>query len=156
MRRRILMLVVGMTTLVVVAFVVPLALMIRHVVYQDATEALQNEANQIANFLRGSPTTAPTSAEIATELQKRSGDRVCSVRLPNGTIVGTLPPDGSNLPTPNLHDPHDPESTGPPQPTVTTFHGGKLVQLPVYTGGPGGGGDGGRDDQYTVRVYASD
>jgi signal transduction histidine kinase len=158
MRRRILLLVVGMTTLVVVAFVVPLALMIRHVVYQDATKTLQNEANQIANFLRGSPTAVPTSAEIATELTKRSGDRVCSVQLPNGKIVGTLPPDGSKLPTPNLHnDPHDPESTGPPQPTVTTFHGGKLVQLPVYTGGPGGGdGGGSRDDQYTVRVYASD
>ncbi|MDT4939864.1 MAG: hypothetical protein QOG80_3535 [Pseudonocardiales bacterium] len=158
MRRRILLLIAGMTTLVVLAFAVPLALLVRHVVYVDATDAVQNEANQIANFLRGS-TTTPTDAQIAADLAQRSEDRSASVQLPDGTIVGTPPP-GSSTQWPSLPQFDDPghggggsgggggPQSGPPQPTAVAFHGGKLSQLPVLNDRASGG-------QWVVRVYAS-
>jgi signal transduction histidine kinase len=154
MRRRILLLVVGMTTLVVLAFAVPLALLIRHVVYKDATDALQNRANQIANYLRGG-SAQPTSAEIQSELSTRSGHRSVSVQLPNATVLGTPPPDAAHLPPLPQFGPRDRDydhPTGPPQPTPVSWRGGKLVQLPVLAGAEDAGPD---QPIYVVRVYAS-
>ena len=62
MRRRILLLVVGMTTLVVLAFAIPLAVLIDHNAYQDGTKALQREASDIARYLGESPSRTALAA----------------------------------------------------------------------------------------------
>ena len=152
MRRRILMLVVGMTTLVVLAFAVPLALLIRHVVYQDATRELQQDANRVANYLR-SGFTLPTADEIRTYLAAHSADYDTSVALTGGQVIGTSPPDAGDLPAVTAFNdddgrngPGDPHGQ-PPQPTLVDFAQGKLSQLPVF------GRD--RGEGFIVRVYAT-
>jgi signal transduction histidine kinase len=153
MRRRIVLLVVGMTALVVVAFAIPLAVLIRHNVYNDAVRAITDEANRIAVYLRGEQTDH-TSAQIAAYLKTFNDDRVASVQLGNGQVVGTLPPGGiSALPTlpsdgPGADDHHggDGGPGGVPQNNLVSYSGGKLTQLRVP--GPEGFS--------VVRVYASD
>jgi signal transduction histidine kinase len=151
-RRRILLLVVGMTTLVVLAFAVPLAILIRHNVYNDALTSLQDETNQIALYLR-SDDGAPSTAQLDSYLAKQDSDRSASVQLPNGQLVGTKPP-GEVAELPALPardhgfggpDGDDPGRGGPTQAT-TAWRGGRLAQLQV----PAPNGD------YVVRVYARD
>lgn len=153
MRRRILLLVVGMTTLVVLAFAIPLALMIRHVVYQDATREMQDQANRVANYLRSS-FTPPTRDEISTYLSKGTRDYDTSVELATGQVIGKPPPQPDRLPpVGRLADQEGPPGTAgdphgePPQPTPVSFASGKLSQLPVL------GHE--RGEQFVVRVYAS-
>lgn len=156
MRRRIVLLVASCITVVVLAFAVPLALLVRHVVYSDATSALQASANKIANGLR-STTSTPTTAQIESYLESVSSHYTAGVRLQDGLIIGEAPPgDGSDLPAApqfddNQHSGAPPSASGPPQPTLTTFHDGKLSQLPVRLGF--GGNDG--ESTVTVLVYAS-
>lgn len=153
MRRRIVLLVASCITVVVLAFAVPLALLVRHVVYTDATNALQADANRIANFLRGT-TGTPTEDQISAFVDTLSHDRTAAVRLADGKIVGEAPPGNENdLPaSPQFDDGQHGGSpgSGPPQPTLTSFHGGKLSQLPVRIGGPGES-----ETTMTVLVYAS-
>jgi signal transduction histidine kinase len=149
-------LVVGMTALVVLAFAIPLAVLIRHNVYNDALRSLQSEANSIALFLRGeSP--APTTDEITAYLKTLDPDRRASVELPNGQVIGTPPPGGAtaapSLPTgeggpfggPGGSGDNGHDRGGPPQTQTASFAGGQLTQLQVPA-------PGGTDD---VRVYAS-
>ncbi|HLY33798.1 MAG TPA: HAMP domain-containing sensor histidine kinase [Jatrophihabitantaceae bacterium] len=153
MRRRILLLVVGMTALVVLAFAVPLALLIRHVVFQDATNEVQDKANQVANFLHFYAT--PTQAQIVAQLDNVTGDRVASVQLPNGTVIGQLPPGSAALPSVGrAAGPGDGDHGGPPQTAPVSWHGGKLTQLGVGQA-PGQAPDNAEGGQYVVRVYAS-
>ena len=158
MRRRIVALVVAMTTLVVLAFAIPLAVLIRHNVYSDAVKALQDSANSVAYDLR-TPDAVLTSAAITTYLDGRSDSAgTVTVQLPDGKIVGQEPPGGLDD-APAVADQGDEHGRdhfpggpdvgggGPAGPQVTTWHGGKIVQVPV--GVPNGG-------QYIVRAYATD
>jgi signal transduction histidine kinase len=152
MRRRIMMLVVTMTTLVVLAFAIPLALLVRHTVYEDAIAKLQDESNQIANYLRASYS-PPTEAETADFLKTLSPKRSASVELADGTVIGTPPP-GDLSTLPSFGDggpgggPDDHDHGHPQQPGVTPWEGGLVAQLPVIAA-PGATG------QAIVRVYAS-
>jgi signal transduction histidine kinase len=157
-RRRITLLVAATTTLVVIAFAVPLAVLIRHNVYSDAVRSLQNEAGRIGLYLRGGATT-PTSAQISAYLANLGSSRAVSVQLPDGTVLGTAPPGGSSPVAgagglndhghagrgsgPGGGDDHG----GPPPTTTSSDNGGQLAQLQVPD--PSGG-------SYTIRVYASD
>jgi signal transduction histidine kinase len=152
MRRRIVLLVVGMTALVVVAFAVPLAILIRHNVYNDAVHTLSDEANRIALYLH-SEQTDRTPAQIAAYLKTLTGDRTASVQLDSGRVLGTLPPGGAAaLPTapdqggPEGDDRHGGTGPGNGVDTTKSYAGGKLAQLEVP--GPAGFA--------VVRVYASD
>ena len=153
MRRRIVLLVVGMTALVVIAFAVPLAVLIRHNVYADAVRALGDEANRIAVYLH-SEDTDRTPAQIKAELRSLGGNRAASVQVGTGQVLGPLPPGGlSGLPPVQQQGQQGrgPEGGpggpgGSPDDHATSYRGGKLVQLQV----PGRGGF------YTVRVFASD
>jgi signal transduction histidine kinase len=142
MRRHIVALVVAMTTLVVLAFAIPLAVLIRHNVYADAVDDLKREAGDIAIYLR-SPTT-PTAAEISAYLEKFPDDHAVSVELPDGTVIGTLPPGDVDAARPTPGGP----GQAPAGPLVETqpWHDGQLVQQPVPT----------RQGFYLVRVYATD
>src|SRR5690349_17093259 len=131
MRRRIVALVAGMITLVVFAFAVPLALLIRHNVYNDATRSLQDEANSVANFLHGY--VAPTPAQITAHI--KTLPNTVSVELTSGQVLGTPPPGGVNAAPPPLDpDPgFDGEGRGgPPQPTTKPYHDGRIAQLVVF------------------------
>ncbi|HKC30001.1 MAG TPA: HAMP domain-containing protein, partial [Jatrophihabitans sp.] len=159
MRRRITLLVAATTTLVVVAFAVPLAVLIRHNVYSDALRSLQNEAGRVGLYLRAGDTT-PTSAQISAYLAQLGSSRTVSVQLPDGTLLGTAPP-GVVTAVPrnndsNDHGHHGPgggpggaddHGGGPPATTTRSDHGGQLAQLQVPN--PSGG-------SYTIRVYATD
>jgi signal transduction histidine kinase len=150
-RRRILLLVVGLMTLVVLAFAVPLAVLIRHVVYQDATKSLQDTANRVAFYLRD-PNGSPTTAQITSTVRSLSHNRKVSVQLPDGTVVGSKPPGGS----PTFSFQFGSAGQGPSgnpdvpgggrlQPELRSWHGGQLAQQAV----------GGRSGLYVVRVWAS-
>jgi len=146
MRRRIVALVAGMITLVVLAFAVPLALVIRHNVYNDAKRALQNETFTIAAVSHGyaSP---PTEAQLISFLAGIQGDRRASMRLVDGKVIGRLPPGGqppatqSNPRDVRPGEPAEPpaDGLGPGRATLTDSHGGLLATLTNYDfdrGGP--------------------
>ncbi|MCW2646211.1 MAG: hypothetical protein QOF87_1859 [Pseudonocardiales bacterium] len=151
MRRRILLLVVGMTTLVVLAFAIPLAVLIRHNVYVAGLKSLQDETNHLALYV--GEDTAPTTTDLAATLKNVGGGRVASVQLPTGQVVGTNPPGGlpaePNPPTGSPGGPggdpggHSHGLGAPPQATVVSWQGGQLSEL----GARGGS---------LVRVWASD
>ncbi len=157
MRRRIVLLVVGMTTLVVLAFAIPLAVLIRHNVYRDAVAALQREAGDVAIYLR-SDSTSPTATQIKTYVDKLDPDRSVSVQLPSGVVVGSTPPGGTEAlpspprpsilrqPTPGDEGGFPGVRRGPPQTDTVAVGDGQVAQLQVFS--PQG--------FYVVRVYASD
>jgi signal transduction histidine kinase len=141
-----------MTTLVVLAFAIPLAILIRHNAYQDGIKSLQDEAGQVGLFLR-SDSSAPADTEIASYLSQLDDNNRASVQLPSGTILGRKPPGdttalqtppGSGGPAPGNNGGDDHGHPAPPQTTTTSWQGGRLTQLVV----PGPSGD------YTIRVWA--
>lgn len=91
MRRRILVLVVGLTTLVVVAFAVPIAVLTRAAVAQRADAAAQQQAASAADFVRLSSPSAAALRRYVT-VQQRTTGRPMAVALPDGSVVGSLPP----------------------------------------------------------------
>jgi signal transduction histidine kinase len=156
-RRRILLLVVGMTTLVVLAFAIPLTILIRHNAYQNGVQSLQDEAGTIALVLRGDET-PPTAAQLTTYLVGLNPKRPACVELPDGSIVGrTIPGDVRQLdqgnatgPSGNSHGEGDSTPVDhpvPPQTNTQPWQGGQLTQLHVPGQGQG---------QYTISVWASD
>ncbi|HEV7205834.1 MAG TPA: HAMP domain-containing sensor histidine kinase [Jatrophihabitans sp.] len=155
MRRRILLLVVGMTTLVVLAFAIPLAVLIRHTVYADALTSLRTDTSKIGLYLR-SADAAKTSDDITSYLASISDGRRVSVQLPDGSVLGTSPPgDVAELPDASGGS-GEPDGGpgfggrgGPPDAALVSWQGGRLSQLvvpePSFRGG-----------FYVVRVFASD
>jgi signal transduction histidine kinase len=139
MRSRIRALTVGLTVLVVLAFAVPIAFLIRSTVEQRALRAASDEVASVAVFLRNS---SPTDAEITSYLAsiaKRS-ERRTSVRTPSGRDLGELPPSGSP-------DPVAAMTAGTPPPSGPDGNHG---------GGPGHGGGGGKpSDQVSDPVLSS-
>ncbi len=160
MRRRIVLLVVGMTTLVVLAFAIPLAVLIRHNVYRDAMIALQSETGRIGLYLR-TENTARTVTQIRAYLDRQDTERRASVELPAGGVVGRRPPGKAEaiplLPRPSgAPEPggsgRDPAAgrdfPGPPQTKTDGFAGGQLAQLQVRVFGS--------RSSYVVRVWEAD
>src|SRR6266567_6779908 len=95
MRRRILLLVAAVTTLVVLAFAIPVALLVRSAVVQRSERSIVDRAQAIASVVGyGSPTTSAISNYLKTLPQTKS--RSASVYLPDGTVLGT---DASGEPT---------------------------------------------------------
>lgn len=136
------LLVVGMTVVVILAFVIPLAILIRNTVYTNAVHDVQAEAATISSQLRAGDS-QPTNAQISAYLKSLGGDRSASVEV-NGTVLGTPPPGRPPTPTP-ANGPEfgpAPGGGGDPGGAPMTWQGGKLAQLQT---GP-----------YLVRVYASD
>jgi signal transduction histidine kinase len=134
MRRRILLLVAGMTTLVVLAFAIPLAVLIRSAVVQRATDSLGEQALTVASELHTDPTDAELTAFLARFPQTR--DNCTSVQTPTGTF-GTAPPiSGPQRPEGDTDvDPgFAPAGGGPGGPPRVEAHpvpGGQLVVIDV-------------------------
>jgi HAMP domain-containing protein len=153
MRRRILLLVVGITVIVVLAFAIPLAVLARDEVVRNAEHSMVDTAQHFALVLRGDP----TSAEVSTDLAgyEQSGDRSVWVALPDGTVLGRVPSQVQDHDTgfPNqggggggAGDPGEP-TNGPDQPQAQITHvpGGEIAQQ-VVRGSAG---------LYRVTVYRS-
>lgn len=144
------LLVVAVTTVVLLAFVIPLALLVRHVVYQDATKALQDKANRVANYLRGT-FPAPTTGQLRSFLTSLGGSSTASVQFADGTVIGTPPPgDPADLPDVRRFRRDGPSTRGVGTPnSAIAYRGGKLAQLPIFS-------DPQQPTMDVVRVFASD
>ncbi|MFN2562167.1 MAG: hypothetical protein ABR571_12840, partial [Jatrophihabitans sp.] len=90
MRRRIMVLVVGMTALVLVAVAVPIAILIGKEVVDRGKRDTVQQASVVGNYLSGGATRA--KAQIATYVAEHSEDgrRPISVLCEDGTLIGTL------------------------------------------------------------------
>jgi signal transduction histidine kinase len=142
MRRRILFLVVSITTVIVLAFAIPLGFQIRIRVAQNADNATTQLASALA-FNVDRSTTAELDKAIA------AADRAVSITLPNGRKLGSTPADsyqprgaqfGNGLPGPG-----DPGGGGPPEQLVAVADGQLAVRVrPAATG------------NYIVRVFEFD
>ena len=90
----------GLTALVILAFVIPLAILVRNSVREHALGAATRDAGAMATFLRSVPPTDAGVLSYLTSLQ-HDGGRVTCVQAPNGQILGTKPPGGipSDMPT---------------------------------------------------------
>jgi signal transduction histidine kinase len=153
-RRRILLLVVGVTALVVLAFAIPLVLLTRDSVVRDAEHAMVTRAQAVAFAIRGNPSTADLTSDLASYQQ--TGSRSVSVTLPDGTVLGTLPASATSG---NADGGYSNGGNGSPgsgnfgpgggpdqaQPQITKVPGGEIAQQVV-------GADGGT---YRVVVYES-
>lgn len=160
MRRRILLLVVGMTVLVVLAFAIPLTILIRSNAFNDGVDTARKEANGIALYLRFD-NASRTESQIAAYLAALDdGGRRASVELADGTLIGERPPgELADLPTPSPSRASGGTDGGNPFPggrpddaDATPFADGRLVtvRVPVFR-------QQGSDPQFTVvRVYADD
>ena len=101
MRRRILLLVVGMTVLVVLAFAIPLIFLVRNAVAQRADDRTTQLARELSIQLRFA---SYTTAEL-TDLAQDTEDRQVSITLPDGTILGSTPGDDLVVQQPGNGDP---------------------------------------------------
>jgi signal transduction histidine kinase len=152
MRRRILLLVTGITVLVVLAFAIPVALLIRSAVAQRGERSIQDEAAGVAQFLTyGQPTDTEISNYLATHTQ--TADRSVSVLTPDGNVLGKAPPNSRGTPPPvepgDDHGGGDHEGgPGGPgtDPQVHSVPGGKVAEVSVRAGGGG---------SYRVQAFAS-
>ncbi len=151
MRRRIQLLAVGLTTLVVLAFAVPIAFLIHSVVGQHATQAAMSQAHDIALSLRNSSYTGANIAAYVSSQASTSG-RPVSITLPDGRTVGYTPSDAfRRQPPPNGSGEGElPHQDGPgPGDTPAELHdvgSGQLATAVAPT--PSG--------TYFVRVYVAD
>src|SRR5258708_3108576 len=137
MRRRILILSVGMTTLVVLAFAIPLTILLRNAAATASLEQARYRAQGLAYYVGDRN---HTSGDINAYLKQISADgpgRV-SVRLPSGTTLGNPPPGGLGTPSPVPGDHHggDDGREGPSQVSVVAYRqvaGGTATELNVNT-----------------------
>ena len=93
MRRRILLLVVGMTTLVVLAFAIPLMFLTRAQIGQRAESSVTQQAFNLANTISA---IEPSNSQLRSLVEQadHSADHPASVLLPDGSTIRTDEDDG--------------------------------------------------------------
>jgi signal transduction histidine kinase len=161
MRRRIMLLVVGMTALVLLAVAVPIGILVGKEVVQRGQEDTVQQASSVGLYLRSAQRTTTEIRNHVNSLSSTSG-RPTSVLCPDGTLVGSLPDaaaDVSNTP------PIDGPGRGNPSPGGGGSGGGgggadDSGGTPQLIDVPGGGllaalHAGFGDNGYLVRVYSS-
>ncbi|MEV6412995.1 HAMP domain-containing sensor histidine kinase [Kribbella sp. NPDC051718] len=137
MRRRILLLSVGMTTLVVLAFAIPLTLLLRNAAADESLKAARYQAENVAYYVGDRDHTAADIQAYIDEVKKNSAGRI-SVRLPNGTTLGDPPPGGvaDPKPVPGDDDDDNDDKHGPPKLSTASSRaigGGKATDISVGT-----------------------
>jgi signal transduction histidine kinase len=158
MRRRILLLVVGVTTLVVLAFAIPVGVLLNSAVRQRAEHATIDQADTVAQTLATASLTQAQIKDLVTSLSTRTSRPTSVIIASTGTVIGTYPNedvhtglpqgdrsghDGGPAPTPG----GGPSATdgGIPQATLVTVPGGQIAQTIVHA----------NNTDYVVRVYLS-
>jgi signal transduction histidine kinase len=148
-RRRILLLVVGMTALVVLAFAIPVAVLTRDAVGQRSDKAATDQAQSVAIYLISARPSRTAIASYLTRVSRSTG-RPTSVTLPDQTVIGTGVPSSagpggeSDGPSPNTFGGGGPD--GLPHAQLHPAPGGQVAD--AVASEPGGG--------YLVQVYLSD
>ncbi|SOD70617.1 signal transduction histidine kinase [Jatrophihabitans sp. GAS493] len=177
MRRRILLLVVGVIALVLVCAAVPLAILIRSSVGARAGQAAVTQANDVARNIRFSSRNTATLQSYLDNLNAQNPSLKTSVTLPDGTVLGEAPPAGAELGPPvAANSTLSATPSGSPGSATATPSGGygNFPGGPPVNRDPGGGGDGQAqlrpagagqvattvvattDGRYLVQVYISD
>lgn len=145
MRRRILLLTVGMTTLVVLAFAVPLVFLVRSVVVQRNERDALSEAKDIGLYLRISNPDADALAEYVDAVNA-GGSRQTTVTLADGTVIGAEPaagittqpyayPSGTRSPSPYFGGSGPPDFRGGPNDSTLreVGGGGKVAEIEGFS-----------------------
>jgi signal transduction histidine kinase len=151
MRRRIFLLVTGVTLLVVLAFAIPLAVLISSQVVQRQENRTVTEAATIAAFVGGAVGehgAAPAATTIRRYLARLPTDREISVTMPNGTVVGSARGVAEHPDQHPDHDEsghHDGQFGIPPSTRLQRVPGGEVAVAGVPS--PAG--------FYNVQVFAS-
>ena len=139
MRRRILILVVGMTTLVVLAFAIPLALLVRSAVAEQAQKSAVDQANTAASFLRSGNATDASIRNFIDD-QRNDANHRTWILTPDGDVIGSppsgAPPSGQ---LPNGSSPHgagpggarDGEGAEAPRAQLHDSYGGRVAEASV-------------------------
>jgi signal transduction histidine kinase len=123
MRRRIAWLVAATTSAVVLAFVIPLGLLVRTLAEDRALAGASQDVQQVATVLVGG-TDSTALGQFVAIVDDRT-PRAVGVRLPDGTRIGTaVPPDA---------DPSVRSVLGG-QPVTAPMNDGAIVLLPVLLG----------------------
>jgi signal transduction histidine kinase len=149
MRRRILLLVAGVTVLVVLAFAIPVGLLTRSAVAQRGERSIRDEAAGVGRFLAyGHPSNTAINNYLAAQTQ--TADRSVSVLTPDGALLGKAPPNGGGPQPPAGSADGGPagggRGSGPgDEPHVHAVPGGEIAELMVRVGG----------QAYRVQVFAS-
>ena len=154
MRRRILLLVVGMTTLVVLAFAIPLALLVRSAVADQAQKSAVDQANTAASFLRSTNATEASIRNFVDDQRNDNNHRTWIVTS-DGDVIGS-PPGGAVSPgqlrtglSPGDHGPHGGgDDDVSPRAQLRDDFGGRVAEVSVA--GPDGTGQ-----PYQVFVWIS-
>lgn len=157
MRRRIMLLTVGLTTVVVLAFAIPLVPLIRSVIEQRNERAAVEQGLHVAGYLRDAPDAATLGAYLDT-LNAQS-DMATRVILPNGTVLGAQLP--ASVPaTPGANAPQgagNPYFGGAPfgerDAARSVEEGGVLFDIQASYGSPGSPGN--PRQMARVQVYLS-
>lgn len=97
MRRRIMFLSVGMTTLVVLAFAIPLTLLMRSAASDESLNNARYRAEAVAYYVGEKNHTQDDIKTYLASAASQGPGRI-SVRMPDGSTLGDPPPDG--VPTP--------------------------------------------------------
>ncbi len=140
MRRRILLLSVGMATLVVLAFAVPLIILLRSTTASESKEQARFRAEAVAYYVGDKVHTADDITAYIDGLEQ-DGPGTISVRLADGTTLGDPPPGGVSTPKPLPSDYGDGddgggEKKGPPKIGDADYRdvgGGMAVEVGVGT-----------------------
>ncbi|WP_432888983.1 sensor histidine kinase [Kribbella sp. CA-245084] len=137
MRRRILLLSVGMTTLVVLAFAVPLVILLRSTTASEAKDKALYRAETVAYYVGDKDHTADDITAYINGLKDGPGN--ISVRMPDGTTLGDPPPGGvpkpKSMPA-DYNDDGDGDDKGPPKLGDADYrdvNGGMAVDVAVDT-----------------------
>jgi signal transduction histidine kinase len=137
MRRRIMFLSVGMTTLVVLAFAIPLTLLMRSSASNESLKNARTRAEAVAYYV-GEKNHTPDDIKTYLASITSQGPGRISVRMPDGTTLGDLPPGG--IPAPKYVDGGPGDSDGddgkPPKVSDASFRevgGGKATDVSVDT-----------------------
>ncbi|MFG1814983.1 sensor histidine kinase [Kribbella sp. NPDC049174] len=136
MRRRILLLSVGMTTLVVLAFAVPLILLLRSTTASESRDEARYLAESVAYYVGDKDHRADDITAYIDGLADKPG--TISVRLADGTTLGDPPPGGVSAPKPLPSDygDGDDDDKGPPKIGDADYRdvgGGMAVEVGVGT-----------------------
>jgi signal transduction histidine kinase len=149
MRRRILLLVIGVTLVVVLAFAIPIAILLRNTVAQRAEDDTRRLAQTAAGFLR-STSAPPTRRQLRSYLASQPlGGRSMSIAVPDGAIVGSTPADRAeqqpgHRPDEGTEPDHGPGGDVPPADLQPAPGGQVAVAVAPSLSGP-----------YVVRVFLS-
>jgi signal transduction histidine kinase len=116
---------VATTSMVVIAFVLPLGLLVREMAEQRSVNKATFEAQSLASVL-AAVRDRPTQAQVVDSVRQRTTDDV-SVFLPDGTIIGTPAPVDDGV-----------AEARRGRAFTRSFDGGREVLMPVLTSGAAG------------------